>query len=54
MGVIFLLIGVSVLVALIFLLFFFWANKDGQFDDQETPPRRMLFDDVTDVKNKHK
>lgn len=54
MSVIFLLIGVSVFVALIFLVFFFWANKDGQFEDQDTPPRRMLFDDFTDARNKNK
>lgn len=44
MEVIYMLIGFSLLVALIFLGLFFWAVKSGQFDDQYTPSMRMLFD----------
>ncbi len=47
MGVIFVLIAFSLLVALIFLGAFFWAVKTGQFDDPQTPSIRMLFDDET-------
>lgn len=39
------LIGCSVLIALIFLVAFFWANKTGQHDDTYTPSVRILFDD---------
>lgn len=39
------LIGFSLLVALIFLGLFFWAVKDGQYDDGYTPSVRILFDD---------
>lgn len=45
MNMIFLLIGFSILLALIFLLAFFWASKSGQNDDLYTPAVRMLFDD---------
>lgn len=45
MEVIYLLIGFSLLVALVFLALFFWAVKNGQFDDQYTPSMRVLFDD---------
>lgn len=45
MNIFYLLIGVSLLAALIFLGAFIWAVRDGQFDDSETPPRRILFDD---------
>lgn len=45
MEVIYLLIGVSVMVALIFLGAFIWAIKTDQFSDTETPSIRMLFDD---------
>ncbi|MDR8393421.1 cbb3-type cytochrome oxidase assembly protein CcoS [Aliifodinibius sp. S!AR15-10] len=45
MEVIFMLIGFSLLVALIFLALFFWAVKSGQFDDQHTPSIRILFDE---------
>jgi cbb3-type cytochrome oxidase maturation protein len=52
MAIIFLLIGVSVLIALIFLGAFFWANKTGQHEDTYTPSVRILFDD--EVENKEK
>ena len=45
MNIFYLLIGVSLLVALIFLGAFIWAVKTGQFDDNETPSIRILFDD---------
>ena len=44
MEVIFMLIGFSLLVALIFLGLFIWAVKDGQYDDSYTPSMRILFD----------
>lgn len=45
MSVIILLIGVSLLVALIFLAGFIWSVKSGQYEDKYTPSVRMLFDD---------
>lgn len=45
MNIFYLLIGVSLLAALIFLGIFIWAVRNGQFDDNETPAIRMLFDD---------
>lgn len=45
MNIFYLLIGVSLLAALIFLAAFIWAVKSGQYDDNETPAIRMLFDD---------
>lgn len=45
MKVIFLLIFISLIVALGFLVVFFWAVKSGQYDDDYTPSIRMLFDD---------
>ncbi len=43
MEVIFLLIGVSLILAGAFLYLFFKAMKDGQFDDDYTPSVRILF-----------
>jgi len=43
--VIFVLIGFSLLVALIFLGFFIWSVRSGQYEDQYTPSVRILFDD---------
>ncbi|RZK37871.1 MAG: cbb3-type cytochrome oxidase assembly protein CcoS [Hymenobacter sp.] len=45
MTIIFLLIGISLLVALVFLAGFLWAVRSGQYDDDYTPSVRMLFDD---------
>lgn len=45
MNMIFMLIGISILLALIFLAAFFWASKTGQNDDTYTPAVRILFDD---------
>lgn len=45
MSIIYLLIGCSIFIAAIFLLAFFWAMRNGQNDDMETPSIRILFDD---------
>ena len=45
MGVIFILVGFSLLAALFFLGSFIWAVKNGQYEDDYTPSVRMLFDD---------
>jgi len=45
MSIIYFLIGCSVLLALVFLGAFFWAQGDGQHDDMYTPSVRILLDD---------
>ncbi len=45
MNIFYLLIGASLFVALIFLGAFIWAVRTGQYDDNETPSLRVLFDD---------
>ena len=45
MTIIFLLIGISLLVALTFLGAFLWAVCSGQYEDDYTPAVRMLFED---------
>ena len=45
MNIMFLLIGVSLIAALVFLFLFVWAVKKGQYDDIYTPSVRILFDD---------
>ena len=47
MNVIVILIFFALLFALFFLAAFFWASKDGQFDDVDTPAQRILFEDGT-------
>ena len=50
MSVIYLLISISIMVALLFLYAFIRAVRNGQFDDDYTPSVRMLFDDETKIK----
>lgn len=45
MKIILLLIIISLLIAGGFLFAFFWAVKDGQYDDEYTPSVRILFDE---------
>jgi cbb3-type cytochrome oxidase maturation protein len=45
MNILYLLIGVSLFAALIFLWLFVWSVRSGQYDDSYTPSVRILFDD---------
>ncbi|HEY6142633.1 MAG TPA: cbb3-type cytochrome oxidase assembly protein CcoS [Flavobacterium sp.] len=45
MSVIYLLISISIVVAIVFFIAFVMAVKKGQYDDDYTPSVRMLFDD---------
>jgi cbb3-type cytochrome oxidase maturation protein len=45
MSILYFLIGCSVLLALIFLGAFFWAQRSGQHDDLHTPAMRILLDE---------
>ncbi len=45
MTIIYLLLAISVLVALAFFAAFIFSVKSGQYDDVYTPSVRMLFDD---------
>jgi cbb3-type cytochrome oxidase maturation protein len=51
MSVLFILIGISLLIALGFLLAFLWASKTGQYDDDYSPSVRILFDDQSNKNN---
>jgi cbb3-type cytochrome oxidase maturation protein len=45
------LIIISLCVAAFFLAAFFWAVRDGQYDDEYTPGMRILLDDDMIDKN---
>ncbi len=53
MSVIYVLLTISIIVAVVFFLAFILAVKSGQFDDSYTPSVRMLFEDEL-VKGKSK
>ena len=53
MSVIYLLISVSIFVAIGFFIAFIVAVKSGQYDDDYTPSVRMLFDDETKINTKN-
>jgi cbb3-type cytochrome oxidase maturation protein len=52
MSVIYLLISISIVVAVGFLYAFIRAVRSGQYDDDYTPSVRMLFDDELKIKTK--
>ncbi|QLE00604.1 cbb3-type cytochrome oxidase assembly protein CcoS [Galbibacter sp. BG1] len=45
MSVIYLLLSISILVAIVFFIAFISAVRSGQYDDSYTPSVRMLFED---------
>ncbi|SRX55113.1 cbb3-type cytochrome oxidase assembly protein CcoS [Aequorivita sp. CIP111184] len=45
MNIIYMLLAISVFVALIFFALFIYSVKRGQYDDTYTPSVRMLFED---------
>jgi cbb3-type cytochrome oxidase maturation protein len=51
LSALFILIGISILVAGSFLAAFLWSVKSGQYDDDYTPSIRMLFEDTKEKKS---
>lgn len=45
MNIIYMLLSISVFVALVFFVAFIYSVKSGQYDDTYTPSVRMLFED---------
>ena len=45
MGIIYILLPASIFLAFLGLIAFIWSVKKGQFDDLDTPDKRILFDD---------
>ncbi|UKM63558.1 cbb3-type cytochrome oxidase assembly protein CcoS [Flavobacteriaceae bacterium GSB9] len=54
MSVIYILLAISIIVAIGFFLAFIMAVKKGQFDDSYTPSVRMLFEDELVKENSKK
>lgn len=54
MSVIYLLLSLSILVAIVFFIAFIYSVKSGQYDDSYTPSVRMLFDDELVKEKKEK
>ena len=45
MTIVYILVPASLVLALVALLGYMWCVGSGQFEDLDTPPRRMLNDD---------
>ena len=56
MNVLYILIIVSLSIAIFFLVVFIYSVRNGQYDDDYTPSVRMLFDDelISDDTDKEK
>ena len=46
MNVLFFAIPIALFLSLVAVFAFVYLVRSGQFDDLETPPRRILFDDI--------
>jgi len=53
MSVIYVLLAISITVAVVFFIAFVFSVKSGQYDDTYTPSVRMLFEDEV-IKGKDK
>ena len=53
MSVIYVLLAISITVAIVFFIAFVFSVKSGQYDDTYTPSVRMLFEDEV-IKDKDK
>lgn len=54
MSVIYILLTISIVVAVIFFFAFIYSVRRGQYDDSYTPSVRMLFEDELVKKEKEK
>ncbi|MDD7887481.1 cbb3-type cytochrome oxidase assembly protein CcoS [Flavivirga sp. 57AJ16] len=54
MSVIYILLAISIIVAVGFFIAFIMAVKKGQYDDSYTPSVRMLFEDELVKENSNK
>jgi len=54
MNIIYLLLPLALLLVLVFVLLYLWAVMRGQFDDLDSPSKRMLLDDkpISSAQNK--
>lgn len=53
MEIIFIMIGASVVIAIVFFILFLKSVKSGQYDDLHTPAVRMLFEDNIEKKEEN-
>jgi cbb3-type cytochrome oxidase maturation protein len=53
MGMIYIMLIVSLVLAVFFLVFFLWAAKSGQYEDDYAPSVRVLYEDEPITHNKN-
>lgn len=53
MGMIYIMLIVSLVLALFFLGFFLWSAKSGQYEDDYAPSVRILYEDEPMTHNKN-
>lgn len=52
MSVLFVALPVALILGVVAIAGFVYCVRSGQLDDLETPPRRILFDDVSETHHK--
>jgi cbb3-type cytochrome oxidase maturation protein len=51
MNVIYLLLPLALILAFVFIGLYLWAAKNNQFEDLDTPAKRILLDDAPEKKS---
>jgi cbb3-type cytochrome oxidase maturation protein len=55
MNIIYFLLPLAIILGIGFVALFIWATNSGQYDDLDTPAKRILFnDDIQITKDKKK
>ena len=54
MDILYLLIPLSIVLVFLIGALFWWAARNGQFDDLEGPAHRILMDDENHSNTKHR
>ncbi len=52
MNILYILMTLAVVFILVFVGFYLWAVRSGQFDDLESPAHRILLDETESTKDK--
>lgn len=51
MNIVFVLLPLSLLLAVVGLIGFLWANRNGQFDDTDAPALRAIIEDDDELRS---
>ncbi len=54
MEIMFFLLPIAIILGASFVFFFIWATRSGQYDDLDSPAKRILFEENISMKDYRK